>query len=390
MSSKNNTVNPVLIAHDFNSLLDRGETPEHIEKTEGYIWVTGIEGNKLNTTVKLQIRDHDRVKFESKKEYFTTCTERRTCFSRFLPRCAIMPASEDFVLAMCNCHIRKGSDSVRNRLVFKGLKPEEFTHPSEDGIKKALNSSKDCQKILSALSGTVTAYTFTQRVGVYVMLSPATAPKLFHILKDVCRILDVENVPDLYITHFYGQLLLPCGNSELYLLIGDYTAEHYDEDMLYYLFGNAIAMIKADHVTVTNIAAYMSVNLYTLLPNLLIKQYLHVADATSDRGGLLACQSLSAAARCHFTELGMPMEMASRLFQHDGETAHYIEQYLSEVRLADESDSALTRLAEKWQNLNYYEAPANRMLRELYDWYRSGYQTILREYALRAEDGHAG
>lgn len=75
MSSKNNVVNPILIATDFINLLDRGETPEHTEKTEGYIWVTGIEGNQLNTTVKLLIRDHDREKFQAKKEYLKACTE---------------------------------------------------------------------------------------------------------------------------------------------------------------------------------------------------------------------------------------------------------------------------------------------------------------------------
>lgn len=75
MSSKNNVVNPILIATDFINLLDRGETPEHTEKTEGYIWVTGIEGNQLNTTVKLLIRDHDRAKFQAKKEYLKACTE---------------------------------------------------------------------------------------------------------------------------------------------------------------------------------------------------------------------------------------------------------------------------------------------------------------------------
>ncbi|MBQ5521797.1 MAG: peptidase T, partial [Oscillospiraceae bacterium] len=69
MSSKNNTVNPILIAHDFMNLLDRGETPEHTEKTEGYIWVTGIEGNQLNAVLQLNIRDHDREKYLAKKEY---------------------------------------------------------------------------------------------------------------------------------------------------------------------------------------------------------------------------------------------------------------------------------------------------------------------------------
>ncbi|MBR2257306.1 MAG: peptidase T [Blautia sp.] len=75
MSSKNHTVNPILIATDFINLLDRGETPEHTEKTEGYIWVTGIEGNQLTTVLKLQIRDHDRKKFLAKKEYLKACTE---------------------------------------------------------------------------------------------------------------------------------------------------------------------------------------------------------------------------------------------------------------------------------------------------------------------------
>lgn len=75
MSSKNNTLNPILIATDFINLLDRAETPEHTEKTEGYIWVTGMEGNELKATVKLQIRDHDRAKFAAKKEYLRACCD---------------------------------------------------------------------------------------------------------------------------------------------------------------------------------------------------------------------------------------------------------------------------------------------------------------------------
>ncbi|MBQ9010488.1 MAG: peptidase T [Clostridia bacterium] len=75
MSSKNNTVNPILIAVDFINLLDRGETPEHTEKTEGYIWVQGISGDQLNTTVLLTIRDHDRIKYLAKKEDLHACME---------------------------------------------------------------------------------------------------------------------------------------------------------------------------------------------------------------------------------------------------------------------------------------------------------------------------
>lgn len=75
MSSKNNVVNPVLIAVDFINLLDRGETPEHTEKEEGYIWVQGIQGDVLHTTVSLNIRDHNRKKYLQKLEYLKACTE---------------------------------------------------------------------------------------------------------------------------------------------------------------------------------------------------------------------------------------------------------------------------------------------------------------------------
>lgn len=75
MSSKNNTVNPILIAVDFVNMLDRGETPEHTEKTEGYIWIVGIEGNALYTSVHYQVRDHSKVKYEAKKQYVRDCVE---------------------------------------------------------------------------------------------------------------------------------------------------------------------------------------------------------------------------------------------------------------------------------------------------------------------------
>ena len=75
MNSKNNVVNPCVIATDLISMFDRAETPEHTEKTEGYIWVTGINANTLNATVELNIRDHSKVKYEAKKNYIKACVE---------------------------------------------------------------------------------------------------------------------------------------------------------------------------------------------------------------------------------------------------------------------------------------------------------------------------
>ncbi len=75
MNSKNNLVNPTVIAVDLVNMFDRAETPEHTENTEGYIWVTSIKSDPLNATVSLNIRDHSKAKYEFKKEYIKAAVE---------------------------------------------------------------------------------------------------------------------------------------------------------------------------------------------------------------------------------------------------------------------------------------------------------------------------
>lgn len=75
MSSKNNLVNPAMVAVDFINLLDRAETPEHTEKKEGFIWVNGIQSDVLHARVSMSIRDHSREKYEAKKAYLRAAAE---------------------------------------------------------------------------------------------------------------------------------------------------------------------------------------------------------------------------------------------------------------------------------------------------------------------------
>lgn len=69
MSSKGKLVNPIMIAHDFISMLDRAKMPENTENREGYIWITDINSDVINCEIKLNIRNHDKKKFEASKDY---------------------------------------------------------------------------------------------------------------------------------------------------------------------------------------------------------------------------------------------------------------------------------------------------------------------------------
>lgn len=75
MSAKNKLVNPIMIAHDFISMLDRSKMPEHTDKREGYIWITDINSDPVNCKVKLNIRDHDQDKFLESKAYLMKITD---------------------------------------------------------------------------------------------------------------------------------------------------------------------------------------------------------------------------------------------------------------------------------------------------------------------------
>ncbi|WP_251443292.1 peptidase T [Veillonella intestinalis] len=68
MSAKGVLVNPTLVAVDFINMFNREETPECTEGKEGYIWCQGVQSNQSTAIVSLNIRDHDKVKYEAKKE----------------------------------------------------------------------------------------------------------------------------------------------------------------------------------------------------------------------------------------------------------------------------------------------------------------------------------
>ena len=75
MSSKNNLVNACMVAVDYINLLNRAETPEHTENTEGYLWVTDIYSDGVDAKVMIDIRDHDLAKYNAKKDYLEKALE---------------------------------------------------------------------------------------------------------------------------------------------------------------------------------------------------------------------------------------------------------------------------------------------------------------------------
>ncbi len=70
--AKNKMVNASLLATEFLSRLPASARPEHTEGYEGFFHLTDMKGSVELAEVSLIVRDHDRAKFEEKKEFLQT------------------------------------------------------------------------------------------------------------------------------------------------------------------------------------------------------------------------------------------------------------------------------------------------------------------------------
>lgn len=67
-SAKNKMVNAITIATKFQSYMPEDEVPEKTDGYEGFIHLMNFNGNVEKATLAYIIRDHDREKFEAKKQ----------------------------------------------------------------------------------------------------------------------------------------------------------------------------------------------------------------------------------------------------------------------------------------------------------------------------------
>ena len=72
-SAKNKMLNALRIAFELDGLLPEADRPEHTEGYEGFYHLDAMHGTVESAVMDYIIRDHDRAKFEARKEFFASC-----------------------------------------------------------------------------------------------------------------------------------------------------------------------------------------------------------------------------------------------------------------------------------------------------------------------------
>ena len=74
--AKGKMVNASRLAAEFASMLPADETPETTEGYQGFYHLTGMNANIEGATLSYIIRDHDRKKFEDRKDFIEDCARK--------------------------------------------------------------------------------------------------------------------------------------------------------------------------------------------------------------------------------------------------------------------------------------------------------------------------
>jgi tripeptide aminopeptidase len=74
--AKGKMINSMLIANDFINELPKGETPQETSRYEGFFHVHHLTGSIEETVLELIIRDHNKKKFEKRKELIEKITKK--------------------------------------------------------------------------------------------------------------------------------------------------------------------------------------------------------------------------------------------------------------------------------------------------------------------------
>ena len=202
-------------------------------------------------------------------------------------------------------------DSNQPRKVYRkfpGLSKYAFQHP--DDLKATINL-KDMlpvKKFLQMLAESLLDKAiYTLKVSDSIMVTPRQAPKLWEIYVDVAETLDVKRLPTLFLSYSSNPPEV-FGIDWAFISISPFFIDRMEEGELRFLLGKMLSWVKLEHLpyitAVSAITTFSQILLSSFfrIGRLLVKPiempllaWKRVAEYSTDRGGLLACQDINSA-----------------------------------------------------------------------------------------------
>ena len=203
----------------------------------------------------------------------------------------------------------KGSAPSRRRQRFPEISTRAWEHPADRSGLVALRKLSGFDDILKKLAGLVSERSVRLLfLATAVKTSERQFPELYDMVRDAAYVLDLEKVPDLYVSQDPKVNAYCIGMDNPVIVVTTGLVELMDEEELRAVIGHEVGHAMSGHAVyqtmlliLTNLAARIGwIPLGNLAITALItalKEWFRKAELSSDRAGLLAGQDLQASMR---------------------------------------------------------------------------------------------
>jgi Zn-dependent protease with chaperone function len=272
---------------------------------------------------------------------------------------------------------------------LEGISPRAFQHPADRAATAALKQVPYLDAVVRRLIELGYERALRQAMlGSAVRLGQEQLPRIWVLEREVFHALDLEGVPDLYMTQYPLANALTFGSGRPVIVLNSETVRLLDTDGLRVVIAHEGAHVLSDHVLymtaltiLVQLGASIRLPIFAGLPLLAIRSALmewsRAAELSCDRAAALVTRDPIAVCRVLMTLAG-------------GEAVDELnlDAFMKQGLDYDEKGSGLERLTRLFINMNLTHPMSVRRTHELLAWVRSGEYDRIKdgEYMRRGQE----
>ncbi|MFM7408204.1 MAG: M48 family metallopeptidase [Cuspidothrix sp.] len=266
-----------------------------------------------------------------------------------------------------------------SRKILSGLISQTYEHPFDRQALASLQNMPGISPLLKKVNEYgIDRFLTLQTIGSQIKVTSRNFPQLYKPFLEVCKILEVTNIPELYLFPGKGHIktyIIGVEKSIVGINLDGMEWLNYDE--LLFIFGYEIAKIKSQYMIYHQMSMIMptlkiwlsstTLGLGGLVASgveLALYNWVMMAKFTADRVGLLACQDINIATTALIKLAGLPEEYL---------TTEVIEDFVIQSR--EFTSNSFDSLDQVTKILSYSEANLSWLIMrtgELLKWVDSG------------------
>ena len=206
---------------------------------------------------------------------------------------------------------------IHNKQILTGLDHSQYEHPLDRAALEKLESipflTTACKWVTSNFIERVYNIQYT---GSNLKVTKDNYPKIYEYLVEACRILDLQQVPELYITWGYDINACTIGAENPIIVLNSGLIDLCDDDEILFIIGHEVGHIKSQHMLYHLMAQVINWGIDTIPGGSLVASGLQFAlyywsrmsEFTADRAGLMCCQDTDAMMRAFIKMAGLPIK----------------------------------------------------------------------------------